>query len=574
MSNLKKWQIAASINNDILSRFPELNPVLLQLLWNRGLTNQEAIDEFLNPDWGQDIHDPFLFRDMKKAVERIYEIIGDNQKIGVFGDYDADGVCAAVILVLTLRKLGASIEIYLPHREREGYGLNEEAIRYFQEKKIRLMITCDCGVTNVKQIDYALKLGIQTIVTDHHQPSDLFPPALAILHPSLHKESYPFKLLSGGGVAFKLVQGLLRYEGCQLSEIEKEAHEKWLTELVAISTIADMVKLVGENRTLTKYGLQVLRKTKRLGLRKLVEIAGLRFSEIDSWAISWQLAPRINAAGRMDHANAAYALLTSEDEQEATELARSINLANTERQTVTETMLAQAIEQIGEPPTKSYLVQAFQPGWPLGLVGLVAGKLVSYYNRPALVMCQSGDKIAGSGRAGIGNFDLAAALKKCSELLISYGGHKEAAGFSLKKENFELFIAKMQDIAAEYLIQEDLTPVLDIDAVLHFSQITWELAELILQMEPVGQGNPLPKFVSLGVKVINVQPVGGFGQHWRIELEQNGVKQKFIWFRAIDREITLFAGNKIDVAYEIGINQWNDIRQLELKIVDIRKIDS
>lgn len=570
----KLWQLAEPISADILGQFPELDPVLLQLLWNRGLKDQAAIDEFLNPDWLADVHDPFLFKDMKRAVERIYEAIGGNQTIGVFGDYDADGVTAAVIITSTLKKLGAKVEVYLPHREREGYGLNEEAIRYLKDRGVSLLITCDCGVANPSQVSLANSLGLTVIVTDHHQAQAELPAAFAILHPGLAGESYPFKFLSGGGVAFKLVQGLLRYEGCHLSQTEREIQEKWLLDLVAISTVADMVKLTGENRTLVKYGLTVLRKTRRLGLKKLIEVAGLNFDDLDTYAIGFQIAPRINAAGRMDHANAAYALLMSENSTEAEELARSINLTNSQRQAITDVMFKEACEQIGKINIKTFFIQAYKPEWSLGLVGLVAGKLVQQYNRPALVMCQVGDKIAGSGRAGVGGFDLANALTACSEYLVSFGGHKEAAGFSLSINQLENFLSKFAKLAKAHLSGQDLTAKLAVDAVFTLDKIDWHIAEQVELLEPFGQGNHGARFASYGILIANTQPVGSAGQHLRLELSFESSHQRFIWFNSAESSKQFSIGDKVDVVYEVGVNEWNNTRQLELKVVDIKKSDS
>jgi single-stranded-DNA-specific exonuclease len=566
----KNWQIAELINKDVLGSWPEIDPVLLQLLWNRNIRTQEAIDEFLNPDWSQDVHDPYLFRDMKKAVERIYEAVGAKQKIGIFGDYDADGVSAAVMLATTLKKLGAIPEVYLPHREREGYGINNEAIKYLADKGVELLITCDCGIANVSQVAYANSLGLVLIITDHHQQQAELPPAYAILHCGLEDETYPFKYLSGGGVAFKLVQGLLRYEGCHLSKQEGEAWEKWLLDLVAISTVADMVRLVGENRTLALYGLKVLCKTRRLGLRKIIEVAGLRFDNLGTYSIGFQIAPRINAAGRMDHANAAYALLVSENATEAEELARALNLTNSERQKVTEEMLQTARLQIGELKPEQYFVHAFEPSWQLGIVGLVAGKLVQEYNRPALAMCQIGDKICGSGRSGVGNFDLAAALKECQEHLITWGGHKEAAGFSLGKDKLEEFLKAFTKIVKRELKGINLAPILNIDLPLKLNQVDWSLYEQVEKMEPIGQLNPTPKFVSYGLNVAGLIPVGSTGQHLRLVLEGDGLSRKFILFRQGDASTQFRIGDAVDVVYEVGVNEWNGNRELELKLVDIK----
>ena len=567
----KRWQAAELLPKDVVGSFPEIDPILLQLLWNRGLRTQEAIDEFTNPDWSQDVHDPYLFHHMRRAVERVYEAIGSGQTIAVYGDYDADGVSAAVILVSTLKKIGAAVEVYLPHREREGYGLNNEAIKYLSGKGAKLLITCDCGIANVDQVAYANSLGFDVIITDHHQRQVELPQAYAILHPGLDEETYPWKYLSGGGVAFKFVQGLLRYEGCHLSPADREAHEKWLLDLVAISTVADMVRLQGESRTLTRYGLVVLRKTRRLGLKKLIETAGLGFEHLDTYAISFQIAPRINAAGRMDHANAAYALLISENPTEADELARALNLTNTERQKVTEEMLLASCQQIGEIKPNQYVVTAFEPAWGLGLVGLVAGKLVQEYNRPALVMCETGDKIAGSGRSGVGGFDLAAALTECKQYLIAYGGHKEAAGFSLSKDKLEDFLKAFKAIAQRQLKGVDLTPTISIDLALPLSRADWDVQRLVDQLEPVGQQNPTPRFASYNLTVAELTPVGSTGQHLRLVLEGDGVSRRFILFRQGDTSTRFAIGTRVDVVYEVGVNEWNGNRELELKVVDMRK---
>lgn len=569
--NLKRWQVADPISQETVGLFPEIDPILLQLLWNRGVTTQAGIDEFLNPDWGQDVHDPYLFRDMKRAVELIYESIGAKEKIGIFGDYDADGVTAAVVLASTLKKLGAEIEVYLPHREREGYGLNNGAVSYLKERGVKLLVTCDCGIANVAQVAFAVSQGLTVIITDHHKRQMELPQASAILHPGLEGETYPWPYLSGGGVAFKLVQGLLRYAGCQLSQNEREAHEKWLLDLVAISTVADMVRLQGENRTLVAYGLVVLQKTRRLGLRKLIEAAGLRFDKLDTYAISFQIAPRINAAGRMDHANAAYTLLMSENETQARELAQALNLTNSERQKLTDEMFVASQEQIGELGPNQYIVYAFEPNWPLGMAGLVAGKLVQAYNRPALVMCQAGDRVAGSGRSGVGDFDLARALEECQAKLITWGGHKEAAGFSLRKEQLEEFLQTFTKVAEAHFKQADLTPQLPIDLELKPNQVDWPLFEQAKQLEPFGQLNPAPKFVSYNLRVAELMPVGANGQHLKLMLEGGGAARKFILFRQGELGLRLKVGESVDVVYTVGVNEWNGNRELELKVIDIKK---
>lgn len=566
----KRWQLQEPISADFSVMFPEIHPVLLQLLWNRGLKTQTNIDEYLNPEWSTHVRNPYLFRDMKKAVERVYEAIGRKELIAVFGDYDADGVSAAVILVSALKRLGAVTEVYLPHREREGYGLNNEAVNYLSDKGAKLIITCDCGIANVAQVDHANTLGLDVIVTDHHQAQEVLPKAYAILHCGLEGETYPFKYLSGGGMAFKFVQGLLRYEGCPLALLEREAFEKWLLDVVAISIVADMVPLTGENRTLVKFGLTVLKKTRRLGLKKLIEVAGLSADKLNTYSIGFQIAPRINAAGRLDHANAAYALLMSEIEVEASELARSFNVTNTERQRITDEMFQLSSEQIGVLKEDQFLVSAFEPSWSVGMVGLVAGKLVQQYNRPALVMCQMGDEVVGSGRS-VSAFDLTAALTQCKDYLLGFGGHKQAAGFRLPKAKLDDFLNTFAGAAKNTLAGMDLSPSIMADAEIGLAQTDWSLVDVVNKLEPTGQQNPSAKFISRSLTILQTTLVGSAGQHLKLQLTDGTTTRKFIVFRQGDLYNQLKTGDKVDVLYEVGVNEWNGNREIELKVVDIRK---
>ncbi|MFA4936763.1 MAG: single-stranded-DNA-specific exonuclease RecJ [Patescibacteria group bacterium] len=568
----KKWQLAEPISNQTRNQFPEIEPVLVQLLYNRDITSQKTIDEFLNPDWGEDVHDPYLFKNMQVAVERVYKAINNSEIIGIYADYDADGVTGGVILCTTLQKLGARVEVYIPHREQEGYGLNMAAINYLADKKVKLIVTCDCGVANVDEVQSVKKLGIDIIITDHHQAKSILPPADAIIHPNLEGENYPGKNLSGGAVAFKLVQGLLRNDLCDWTTKDKESWEKWLLDLVAISLVADMVPLIGEARTLTKYGLIVLQKNKRLGLSRLLQTASIKPENISTYTIGWQIAPRINAAGRMDHANAGFALLSTEDAQQADELARSLNLKNSERQKITDEMVKEAIEQIGELKKNDYAVVAYKPDWSLGIVGLVAGKLVQYYNRPAVVMCFNQQMISGSGRS-LPAFDLIQALSINSKFLIKYGGHKQAAGFKLAKENFESFVKAFRKVAKKQLESVDLTPVLNIDCVLSLQQIDWKLYEQINKLEPTGQGNGRPIFMAKDLQITNIESMGSEAQHRRLFLTQNNDSKKFIAFNLSTSQPDLKINDIIDVAFEIGVNEWNGNRELQLKIIDIKVYD-
>lgn len=563
---VKKWKVFNPISTDDQAQFPEIDPRLLQLLFNRGIKTQAAIDEFLNPDWVEDIHDPYKFKDMLLAVKSIYQVITSGEPITVYADYDADGVTGGTVLVSCLKKLGAKVNIYIPHREREGYGLNEAAVRFIASQGVKLIITCDCGVANVEEVQLTNSLGVKVIITDHHQPKETLPAAAAIIHPSLDGESYPDKNLSGGAVAFKLVQGLIKNEQCSLSPKDKELLEKWMLDLVAISLVADIVPLLGEARTLTKYGLVVLQKNRRLGLQKLLTLAGIKPESITTNTIGWQIAPRINAAGRMDHANTGYALLAAEKENEADELAQALNSANSARQQMTDEIMNEAREQIGDKV--GFLVTAFKPDWSAGLVGLVASKLVQIYNRPALVMTVDGNQVVGSGRS-LPMFDLIQALAASGKYLLKFGGHKQAVGFRLNKEDMPEFLKHLSAYAKKELTNIDLTPQLDIDLAVAWNQINWQLLDQIKLLEPLGQNNPVPLFAVNEVRVNEMTLVGSQGQHRRLVLSKEGEDKKFILFNlADDKQIKI--NDIINVVFEVGVNEWNGHRELQLKIIDFK----
>ncbi len=555
---------------DWLASLPNLNELLLQLLWQRNVKSEDEIEEFLYPDWHNHIHNPYEFRHMAQAVEMIYGSIQATEKIAVFGDYDADGVTAATILVSTLRKLGAAVEPYLPHREREGYGLNIDAINYLAGKQCKLIITCDCGIANVEQVSHAKGLGLKVIITDHHEPQATLPAAEAILHPNLPDETYPFKYLSGGGVAFKLVQGLVRNERCLWSATDKESWEKWLLDLVCISTVADMVKLKGESRSLTKYGLTVLSKTRNLGLKELFNVASINPFKIDVHTVGFQIAPRINAAGRLDHANAAFALLMSKDQAEAQNLAKALNITNTERQRLTEEMYQQALLQLGQVSPDKALVVAYEPAWPAGLLGLVAGKLSNFYNRPALVITENNGRLVGSGRNNVPVYNLQHNLELCQEYLVNYGGHKDAAGFTLEKKDLDNFLKKINSLSESDLKNFDFTSTILIDLELALSQANWELADNLNLLEPFGLENTKPRFLTKGLLVVQMTTVGATGQHLKLILTNGDITHKFIMFQQGDTSAKLKIGDKIDVVYELGVTEWRDNKELEFKIVNFK----
>lgn len=588
----KRWLIAPEISEKEKQLHPELPALAMRLLWNRGIKTQEAIDEFLNPDYSSDIHDPFLFRDMQKAVEIILEAIKNNEKIVVHGDYDADGVCAGAMLTSVIKKLGGKdIGIFLPHREIDGYGINLNTVKLLAKQKTDLIITCDCGVSNINEITEAKKLGIKVIVTDHHTVPETLPPADAIIHPLVPGEKYPDHGLSGGGVAFKLLQALLReHKKNNKKLIDGQSHEsfeKWSLDLAAISIIGDMMPLIGEARTLTRYGLTVLNKTKNIGLQKLLQIAGvidennkLKRKQIDSETVAFQIVPRINAAGRMDHANVAYALLTCEDEKEAIVLADKLNKNNIDRQKLTEQIVNQARKQIkDEKQEDNPVLFVFNKNWNTGILGLIAGKIKDEYYRPAIVMGGNTGEITGSGRS-IYEFNLIEALHKIPELFSKFGGHPQACGFSLvNPDQLEIFKEKLIELAKKDLKNADLSPILHIDAEVDLEEINWELFDILERFAPFGQKNEAPKYCARGLTIVGVEPVGQDGKHLRLMVKHNShLVRKTIGFGLGDsnrhpekwRE-QLKPGDKIDMAFSVGANQWNGKRELQITIEDIIK---
>jgi single-stranded-DNA-specific exonuclease len=560
------WQQPKSVDNEILEKYPELHPIVAQLLYNRGIDTQEKIDEFLMPDYSQDIHDPFLFKDMTKACERIYKAIDKKELITVYGDYDADGVSSAVILKSALEDFGGKVEAYLPHREKEGYGLNKKAIEELAANKTKLIITCDCGISNTEEVDLANEKGVDVIITDHHTVPNKLPKAKAIIHPQVD-EDYPFKFLAGGGVAFKLVQGLIKHKSNGLSDKDKEVSEKWLLDLVAISLVADMVPLLGENRTLLKYGLIVLKKTQRVGLQKLMEVANLDADKVDTRSIGFSIAPRINAAGRMDHANLAFYLLTEPDADKAQKLAVELNQSNLDRQKVTEQIVRQA--QAQKIDEKDSLLFFYQSDWAAGLTGLVASRLVRKHARPCIVMTDSEDGgIVGSGRS-IPGFNIVESLQANADLLLRFGGHPQACGFSMDKDNKDKFISNMKKRANKQLKGVELETKLAIEIVINFKDISWEIVDLLEKFKPFGQANEEPLFMSTDLLVTAARKVGNDSKHLKLELVKDNKKRGAIAFGlgGMDLEI----GDKIDVVYNLSINQWNGNREIQLIIKDIKK---
>jgi len=592
----KKWQLAKIASQEIKNSFPELPETILQLLFNRGIATQKKIDEFLNPDYSKDINDPYLFKDMEKAVARIYMAIDNDELIIVHGDYDADGVCASVILMSVLKNLGAKhLDIFLPDRDLDGYGINKNTVEIIAAAGAKLLISCDCGISNKEETELAQNKGIDVIITDHHSAPETLPKVCAIIHPKVPRENYPDKNLSGGGVAFKLMQALIKSplarNHWQNKNIKLEAFEKWQLDLAAISSVADMIPLIGESRALTKYGLIVLNKTKRPGLKELIDIGGLNKNSSDKNAplnlnarhIAFQLAPRINAAGRMKHANTAFQLLITEDKDEAKELAIELNANNKERQQITEKMTNEAIACIEETKQENNpIIFVMKENWPVGLIGLIASKLNNLYYKPVLVMTKKDEATHGSGRS-IEEIDIMEKLVKLKKYFLKYGGHPRACGFTLKQTD-EIFLNNFQkdmlELVKEDIKNKDITPLLTIDAEVILENVNWDLFDVLQKFEPFGENNPEPKFLASNITIANIEAVGNNGRHLKLLATQGGFKHyKFIGFCFGDEKVVgqnwrqvLKPRDTVDIIFEIGVNEWNGNRELQLKIVDLKKI--
>ncbi len=581
------WIIKPAIDKKLYDSFPEYSPLILQLLHNRGLADEKNIDEFFNPDYIDHVHDPFLLKGMDKAVNRIKQALEKKEKILVYGDYDADGVTATALMIKTLKFLGAeNVEVYIPDRAKEGYGLKMEVIPKIKAMGINLIITVDCGIASKKEVDFANKENIDVIITDHHWVPDQIPQALATINPKQKNDNYPFKELAGVGVAFKLAQGLLSADNDKkIEDKEKNSRsfEKWLLDLVAIGTVADSVPLLGENRTLLSYGLIVLGKTKNIGLKELLNQASLKSARVNgaqkqkigTEIISFQLAPRINAAGRLDHANTSFELLNTEITKEARGLAESLELLNSQRQKMTEKIIEEAHEKIKTKAEQKIIFEG-SPDWPVGILGLVAGKLSDEFSCPVFIFNQ-GEKFSAASCRSIPSFNVIESLSQCRELLEEFGGHKGAAGFKIKNSNIRTLEKQLQKIAADKINGEDIVPKLEIDAEIKTEDINWNFFREMEKMAPYGEMNPEPVFVLKKMRVMEMRAVGNGEKHLKLSLlpDEDSHKKNKKLFKAIGFNFGQWANkiklnDMIDIVFTLSNNEWNGNSNIEFKIIDLK----
>ena len=545
-----------------------VSPIVARLLCQRGFSDPEQADRFLNPSL-EHLHDPMLLADMSVAVDRILGAIARKEKIAIHGDYDVDGVTSTVILRRALELLGADVIHFIPERLKDGYGLQPAAIERLHAEGVALAISVDCGIRGAEAGRRARGLGLDLIITDHHEPDSELPPALAIINPKRTDCSYPDKYLAGVGVALKLVQALCRRAG-------RDKLMPGFIKVAAIGTLADVVPLVGENRVIAKLGLDLLTKgPHKVGLRALIDVCGLTGKTIDSYHIGFMLAPRVNAAGRMSTPDIAARLFLADDEalvEEVRELALQLDGENVKRQEEEAEILAAAKKIVQTDPeigARSVLVVAGD-GWHRGVIGIVASKLMDTFHRPAIVLSVEGDIAHGSCRS-FSRFDMLGALERCAHLLMRFGGHKQAAGLTLDAKKIRDLRFAVNEVADETLGPEDLMPRLRIDGGLTFREITGGVAAGVLALAPFGAGNPRPVFSARGVEIID-GPRKLKERHLKMSLKQEGRIFRAIAWRAAERHDFL-AEHKaaLDVAFSLEQNYYNGQTYVELTLADLKR---
>jgi single-stranded-DNA-specific exonuclease len=527
-----------------------------QLLSNRGIHNPAQLEEFITADQRLS-NDPFLMPDIQKAVTRIYQALLAGENIAVYGDFDADGVTGTAILVKGLSALGGNVIPYIPHRSIEGHGLKTTALEELHKQGIRLVISVDCGITGVAEVKKARNIGLDVIITDHHTPLAEIPPAFAIINPKMPNSHYPFTDLAGVGVAFKLVEAL--YHG-----MGKDKQQDELMDLVALGTIADMVPLLGENRYLAKQGMSLINTAPRLGIKEMINQTQLNLGGIGQESISWVIAPRLNAAGRLDHATPSYQLLMTDSTEEAHKLAEWLEQKNVERQRLTTKVLENAREQVLAQGITPLLI-ASGSDYPGGILGLVAGKLCEEFYRPAIVIRTGENNSNGSCRS-IPEFDIIAALGEYSSLFTQFGGHSQAAGFSIPSKKLDQLIDGLRQLAGEQLADIELRPHLNIDAEVTFNELGGSTYDNMQQLAPFGNSNPTPTFLTRKVDVVDCQTMGNTGDHLRLKLKQKGMLWNCVGFRLgsyLDEVIS-----PIDIVYNLERDQWNGVERMRLNILD------
>jgi len=562
----KKWKVK-ELDDDVLPELPEYPPLIVRLLALRGITQGADIEDFLNPEYEQ-LLDPFLFKDMQKAVDRIMLAVEKKERVAIYADYDADAITACSVVYQMLKKLGLEATTYIPDRFTEGYGMNVEAIRKLSEDKVNLIITVDCGINAVEEATACVEAGIDLIITDHHEVTGPLPQALAIINPKNPEDSYPYQYLTGVGVAYKVAQAL--FSGKSEGGREQQGWEKWLLDLVAIGTVADCQSLTGENRVLVSYGLKVLAKTRWPGLKALLEVAELKDQNYDSFTLGFILGPRINAAGRIQHADSAFKLLVADNADTAKKLAIELNDLNKRRQVLTEQILSEARAQAEIQADKKVIIVSGSD-WPKGVVGLIAGRLTEEYNRPSLVISVDGEGVGTGSARSTDDFDIVAGLGFAKEVLLRYGGHTQAAGFSVLQTNIEPLRGKLMEFA-ESINFSLAEATINIDTNVVPEDITWDTINMIEKLSPFGIGNPKPKLSGHGFKVLDYKLVGA-GKHLKLTLGFGDLTLAAIAFSQGFHAGRVQTGTVVDAVFELGSNEWNGRKDMQLRVIDLKVVE-
>ena len=564
MSVQKRWRIhpVDQGRTDALFAALKVHPVLCNMLVQRGIDSYEKAKSYFRPEL-KDLHDPFLMKDMAKAVKRIFSAFSAGEKILVFGDYDVDGTTSVACMYQFLKQHHPDTEFYIPHRYREGYGISKAGIDFAKENGYTLIIALDCGIKSVELIRYAKDLEIDFIVCDHHLPDEILPPAVAILNPRQHDCAYPFKDLCGCGVGFKLISAL-----CQEMRLPPTVAYEYL-DLVATAVAADIVSMTGENRILAYYGLKKANNNPNFGIKALSFLSGYG-KEIHITNLVFMIAPRVNAAGRMDDAKKAVMMFVAPTYEESLKWAEELHIDNTNRKEADSTITEEALALIESDEIlinrKSTVL--FQPHWHKGVVGIVASRLIDHYYRPTIILTQSGDYVAGSARS-VPGFNVYEAVHQCRDLLIGYGGHFYAAGMTMDKGNVEAFCRKFEEVVQSSMPPELLIPEIVIDAEVTITDLKKPFYDIICQMEPFGPDNLRPVFVAR--KVYNT----GWSKivkenHIRFVLQQGVTKITGIGINMSSKFPLLEAGKSIDIVFTIDENEWNGEKNLQMKVIDFR----
>ena len=559
----KKWEINKpdeEIVKEIEKKY-KINNLRAKILVNRGITSKEDVKKFLSPT-RKDFYDPYLMPDMGKAVDRIIKALKNKEKILIYGDYDVDGITSVTVLKSFLEERGLKVDEYIPNRLDEGYGLNKIAVEKIAKEKYTLMITVDCGISAVEEVQYANSLGLEVIITDHHEPGEKLPEAIAIVDAKRKDNEYPFRNLAGVGVVFKLIQAI----SINLNLDEKE-YLKYL-DIVCIGTISDIVPLVDENRVIVKLGLKLVEQTKNIGLKTILQLSG--YQKVDSTTISFGIAPRINACGRMGHQEDALKLFLSNDKQEVYELAEKLNEYNIQRQSKEKQIFLEALDKIKKDSIYNNRIMVIDgENWHHGVIGIVASKITEMYFKPSILLCFEGEEGKGSGRS-IPGFDLHDALSKCEQSLEKFGGHAMAIGLTVKKDKLDNLRNMLDEIAKEKQIDK-IVSILRIDAQADLKDIDMQIVDSLKELEPFGEENKVPLFVFKNLKIDSIRALSE-GKHIKLTLRQDGkhlINAMGFNLGSLTNDYRI--GDKVDVVGSLEINKFNGEESMQILLKDMMK---